>query len=377
MYKKILGSNWKKLSSSVNKEPIHGYDIQTTIDINLQDIANQSLLDVLEEAQGDYGCLILMEVKTGEIKAMVNLTKSKNDKYEENYNYTIGDHGIREPGSVFKLVSMIAILETGNVNLDSEIETTPHIYWHNTKLNESNYVGWGTISIRESFIKSSNTAITKLIVEQFEKNPEKFITEIKRLKFDLKTEINIEGEGNSFIPQPKTKNWSGISLPWLSIGYGLEVSPMQIVQLYNAVANNGVMVKPKIVKNILHGNKIIKTFPTEIVVKKICSKKNLMEIKNMLKGVVDRGTARFSRDSFYKIAGKSGTANTLENGKYSKKTYTTFVGYFPEENPKYSCIVCIDNPRNLKWHYGGKLSWVVKQIADKISSQDLDYYKLG
>lgn len=374
MHKRIVGSAWKQLNSTINQDPINGFDIQTTIDINLQDIAHKSLLDVLQEANGDYGCVILMEVKTGEIKAMVNLGKSETGEYEENYNYAIGNNGVREPGSVFKLISMIAILEKGKINLDDEIETTPYIYWHNVKLNESNNKGWGIIPIRDALVNSSNTAITKLVVDQFGTSPEEFIEIVKKLKFDVKTDINMEGEGKPFVPQPKTKKWSGISLPWLSIGYGIEISPMQIIQLYNAVANNGVMVKPKIVKKIMMGKTIIKSFPTEIVVKKICSKNTLKEIKEMLKDVVERGTATSSKDSFYKIAGKSGTANTVEGGKYSKKTYTTFVGYFPEDNPKYSCIVLIDNPKNFKWHYGGRLSWVVKQIAGKISSQDLEYY---
>lgn len=374
IFRKIIGNNWKILENSSYKPPINGYDVQSTIDIDLQNLAYSCLLEVLQESNSDYGCIILMEVKTGNIKAIINLSKNeKENSYKEDYNYCIGKHGVREPGSVFKIISMIALLEKTNVKIEDRIDTLPYIYWYGVKLNEVNKSGYGNLSIREVFAKSSNTGITKLIMENFSKNPEIFIDIIKKLKIDEKTGINLYGEGDPFIPDPKNKNWSGISLPWMSIGYGLELSPLQVLNIYNGIANDGKMIKPIIVKRILNGKKVVKEFKTKVIVEKMCSEKTIKEIKSLLCDVVEIGTSTSSKGSFYKIVGKSGTANILEKGKYYNKTYITFVGYFPEKTPKYSFIICMSNPKIWKWHYGGRLAIVIKEIANKIASQELEY----
>jgi cell division protein FtsI (penicillin-binding protein 3) len=372
LYKKTTGGQWKIVHNGSVNRPQHGYDIQTTLDINLQDTVHSSLIKVLKESKANSACVIVMEVQTGEIKAMVNLSRLEDDRYEERYNYAIGSHGTREPGSIFKLVSMIALLEETDMSLEEKVDTgTEPMKFYDRQMKEVKLGGYGVLTLQEIFEKSSNIGIAKLIQDHFSKNPQKFINYVKRMHLDKPTGIKIAGEGVPYIPSPKDKSWSGVSLPWMSIGYGLQLSPLQMLTLYNAVANNGVMVQPLLVKAMKQANKNVCIFAPKILIKKICSDKTLEKVRTMLEGVLERGTARNFNQSFYKISGKSGTANVIVNGKYTKDTYISFVGYFPSKAPMYSCIVIMDCPKSLGWHFGGKLASVVKDIADKLASQDL------
>lgn len=370
--KKTAGGQWKIVHNGSAQRPEHGYDVQMTLDINLQDTVHCSLIKVLKESKANSACAIVMEVHTGEIKAMVNLSRLEDGSYEERYNYAIGSQGTREPGSIFKLASMIALLEETDMGLDEKVDTgNEPMKFYDRKMTEVKSGGYGVLTLQEIFEKSSNIGTAKLIQDHFGKNPQKFVNYVKKMHLDKPTGIRIAGEGTPYIPSPKDKSWSGVSLPWMSIGYGLQLSPLQILALYNAVANNGTMVQPLLVKTIKQANKTIKVFPPKTVVNKICSDKTLAKVRTMLEGVVERGTARNFNQSFYKIAGKSGTANVIVNGKYTKDTYISFVGYFPSNAPLYSCIVIMDCPQSWGWHFGGKLASIVKDIADKLASQDL------
>jgi cell division protein FtsI (penicillin-binding protein 3) len=372
LFKKSTGGIWKLTHNGYVKKPIHGYDIQTTIDINLQDAAHTSLLAALKASKALYGCVIVMEVKTGEIKAIANLSLTKDGDYKEIYNYAIGDQGTREPGSTFKLVSMIALLEEKDIDINSIIDTGNGTFvFYDCVMKDVAKEGFGKITIREAFEQSSNIAISKLVNDAFGNNPQKFLQYIDECGLTTPLNFEIIGVGVPYFPAPKSKEWSGVTLPWMSIGYGIKVSPLQILMLYNAVANNGKMLKPFIVKYIKNAGKIVQEFNPIVLKNKICSDKTLATIKQLLEGVVERGRAKKFKHGFYKIAGKSGTANTVDNGKYTGETYASFVGYFPANAPQYSCIVAIDSPKDISWHFGGSLAGVVKEIADKIASTDI------
>lgn len=372
VYKKISGGNWKILHNGLLKRPQHGLDVETTIDINLQDSVHASLMAVLQESKAQNACAIVMEVHTGEIKAMVNLSLLKDGSYDEHYNYAIGSHGVREPGSIFKMISMMAVLEETGLSLDHRVDTgNGRMKFYDRTMTETNPKGYGVLTLKEVFEKSSNVGISVLVQEFFGKKPQRFIDFLKKLHLDRPTGINLLGEGKPYVPSTKDKYWSGVSLPWMSIGYGVKFSPLQMLVVYNAVANNGTMLQPIFVKSIKQANRTGKGFPPVVIIKKICSDATLAKLKSMLEGVVERGTAKQFNQSFYKIAGKSGTANVLVAGKYTSDTYISFVGYFPAERPRYSCIVMMDCPKSKSWHFGGKLASVVKNIADKLASQDL------
>ena len=373
IYQKLTGGNWKMIQSSTTKRPVHGYDLITTIDINLQDVAHTSLLKVLEQSQASYGTVVVMEVATGEIKAMANLGRLASGNYEEIYNYAIGNHGTTEPGSIFKLVPMMALLEECNLNLTDTVDTGDGSYkFHNLIMHDTKADGYGVLTLQEVFEKSSNIGLAKLVDSVFSNNPNKFIDYIYKLGLHKPLGVQIIGEGVPYIKNPKLSSWTKVTIPWMSMGYELKVTPLQMLTLYNAIANQGKMIQPIIVKQIKQANRIIQTFESKVINKKICSDATLQKLRIMLEGVVERGTARRFRHGYYKIAGKSGTSNKLEKGKYSDATYASFVGYFPADKPRYSCIVVIDNPKGAKYHFGGQVAVpVVKEIADKLSAKDL------
>lgn len=371
LYQKTTGGVWKIVDNGEVQRAQDGYEVETTLDINLQDTVHSSLLRVLNDSEADNGCAIVMEVHTGAIRAIVNLTRTKDGRYEEHYNYAVGD--AKEPGSIFKLASMIALFEHTDLSLEDKVDTGKGpMQFYDRKMTEAQNKEFGELTVQEIFEKSSNIGTSMLIEEHFGKNPQKFIDALEKLSLHKPTGIQILGESAPYIPSIKDKIWSGVSLPWISIGYGVQFSPLQMLVLYNAVANNGTMVQPMLVKSIKDANIIVQDFPTKVIVRKICSDRTLVKLRKMLEGVVERGTAKKFRHGFYKIAGKSGTANVVVNGKYTRDTYVSFVGYFPADKPTYSCIVVMNCPRTAVWHFGASLASVVKEIADNLASKDLE-----
>lgn len=373
LFQKIAGGSWKPLYDGTEVRPKDGFDIQTTIDINLQDVAESALLRHLVKHDADMGCVVVMEVATGEIKAISNLKKLESGKYGEVYNYAVGSHGLRDPGSTFKLASYIALFEETALSLSDSIATGDGKYkFYNATVRDHKPGGYGTISIEDAFKKSSNIAIAKMIDSTFKSNPQRFLDYLQNMGMTKPLGFQMIGEGKPNIP-PLNK-WSGITLPWMSYGYGLELTPLHTLALYNAVANDGKMIRPLLVKSIRKADKTIREYKTSTILDKICSDETLAKMHKLLEGVVEEGTASNINDADYKIAGKTGTAQTLKDGRYLRKYYTSFAGYFPADNPKYSAIVVMDNPKGYHQYGSDVAAPVFKEIADKIYALDLNMH---
>ena len=369
LMRKIAGGNWKPLSDENEIEPEDGSDLITTIDINIQDVAENALQLQLEKHRAHHGCAILMEVQTGEIKAIANLTVQENGSYAETYNYAIGS--ATEPGSTFKLASLICLLEDGHVDITDTVDIEGGIKKYYTETMKDSKTGvYNKITVAKAFELSSNVGISKLVNQYYQKDPEQMTDRLVAMGLNEPLGLEIKGEGKPRIPSPKDKSWSGISLPWMSIGYEVLQTPLQILSLYNAVANDGEMVRPKLVRAIKKHGKIVREFPTEVLNKQICSQKTIDKVKALLEGVVEHGTASNLKHANYKIAGKTGTAQISKDGNYQRdKTYqASFVGYFPADKPRYTCIVVIDSPTS-SVYYGNLVAGpIFKEISDKVYS---------
>lgn len=374
LYQKMAGGKWRPLHNATEVRPVEGYDIHTTINVNLQDVTESALLRALKEHDADYGTAVVMEVQSGEIKAISNLTKStKYSDYREVYNYAVQE--LADPGSTFKLASMMALLEDSNLKLSDSIETGDGAYkFYNQTMRDHKPGGYGKISVKQAFEVSSNIAISKMIYTQFGSDPQKYIDYIHSFGLAQPLGFQMIGEGIPKIKNPSDKSWSGITLPWMSIGYEVELTPLQTLALYNAVANEGRLIRPIIVKSISHADEIIRQFDTEAIERKICSSKTLADLKILLEGVVENGTATNIKNDYYKIAGKTGTAQKIVDGRYIKEYNTSFVGYFPADAPKYSCIIVIDSPKGFRQYGSSVAAPVFKEIADKIYALDLQLH---
>jgi cell division protein FtsI (penicillin-binding protein 3) len=373
LFQRIAGGTQMPVFDANNIKAIDGLDIQTTIDINLQDVAETSLYRAMQQHDADLGTVVVMEVKTGHIKAISNLTQDGKGGYEEVFNTAVG--GSIEPGSTFKLVTMMALLEETNIELTDSIQTGKGEFtFYNKKVRDHEEGGYGKITIKDAFERSSNIAMAKLMDKNFGTKPGKFLEYVDELKLSKPLGLQINGESYPKISRPKDKNWSGITLPWMAYGYGFEISPLHTLALYNAVANDGKMIKPMFVTSVSQADKVQKTFETEVINPKICSRKTLNQLKLLLEGVVDRGTAKNLKNSYYRIAGKTGTAQILKDKVYEKRYITSFVGYFPAHDPKFSAIVLIKNPKGI-YQYGNSVAGpVFKEIADNIYSRDLELH---
>ena len=373
--RKLSYGDWKPVYDENQVEPQNGKDIVTTIDINIQDVAEYALMKNLIKHEAYEGCAVLMEVATGHIKAIVNLRYNKQrGKYMEMYNYAIGEPV--EPGSTFKLASMLALLEDDKVNLNDTIDVGDGwMMFYDRTMQDVKKIRNGRITIREAFEKSSNVGISMIVNEAYKNDPQKFVDQLYALRLHDSLGIEIQGEKPPVFKDPKNKqHWSGTTLPWMSIGYSIMLSPLQTLTFYNAVANNGRMVKPMFVKEIQQSGQTIERFSTEVRSRKICSNETLDSLRSLLEGVVERGTATNVRNDIYKIAGKTGTALVADNNRgYKNKVYnSSFVGYFPADDPQYSCIVVINEPKK-GYYYGGSVAApVFKEVADKVYAMHLD-----
>ncbi|PKP33818.1 MAG: hypothetical protein CVU00_09630 [Bacteroidetes bacterium HGW-Bacteroidetes-17] len=376
LQRRINNGDWIPLNDENDILPVDGKDIFTSIDVDIQDVAENALYQHLVEHGAYQGCAVLMETKTGFIKAIANLRyEPSTGTYEESYNYAIAENV--EPGSTFKLASMIAALESGKVKLDDYVETGEGwVKYYDRIMKDDHKIGEGWITVREAFEKSSNVGISKVITKIFEDNPQKFVDYLTKMSIDEPLGLDILGEGKPYIKSPKDKsNWYGTTLPWMSIGYELTLTPLQTLTYYNAVANNGVMVKPQFVRAIRQENQVLKTFDPIVINKSICSQRTIDSVKALLEGVVLRGTGTVAFENIkYKVAGKTGTAQ-IARGKsgYNKSDYNaSFVGYFPADDPQYSCIIVVNNPTKGKIYGSAVAAPVFKEIADKIVATQLE-----
>jgi len=370
-----VAGGWRPLTyqGSEQAEPENGNDIVTSLNVDIQDVAENSLMRQLQKHRADWGCVVLMEVKTGQVKAIANLKRdSASGNYYESYNYAIGQSV--EPGSTFKLASLLVALEDKKVSLTDIIHTGDGEYrYKGRRMSDSHHGGFGDLTVKQVLEKSSNVGVFKIILKAYESNPQQFIDGIYKLGIQNKLGLQIKGEGKPYIKNPKDKTWSGVSLPWMSIGYEMRITPLQILTLYNAVANNGVMVKPMFVNEISRTGAVVEKFETEVINPRIARPEVIKMAQAMLKGVVQEGTAVMLKSSPYPVAGKTGTAQTNYSQRQHRRKYrASFVGYFPADDPRYSIIVVIDNPKGWVYYASQLTVPVFKDIADKIYAHALD-----
>ena len=368
---KIGKGQWKPIEDFNQIEPQDGLDIYTTIDVKIQDVAHFALLEQLEKFKADHGSVVVMEVSTGEVKAISNLGRTSIGTYYEKLNYAIGES--HEPGSTFKLMGMVAALEDKVVDTSDVIDTEAGVLtFYGRNVRDSKRGGYGKISVAKAFEVSSNTAMVKLITDNYKENPTKFIDRLYSMGLNKTLDLPILGEGIPKITHPSDKkNWDGLDLPWMAFGYGISLTPLQTLAFYNAIANDGVMLKPRFLREVKDFDKTVEVFNKEIINPSICSKETAKKVQKMMQNVVEKkhGTAHNIYSPSFSMAGKTGTCQT-EYWKESGLYISSFAGYFPVENPKYSCIVVIHKPDKKIGYYGNIVAApVFKKIAQKIYSE--------
>lgn len=367
-----LSGRWVNVSTI---EPENGKDVITTIDIYLQDVVENALERQLIRSQAEYGTAILMEVETGKVRAIANLGL-QNGRYNEIYNYAIGHEGCTEPGSTFKLMSMMVALEETRIDTNDVFDVGDgkwKIYDRtifDSDYGKPNY--GGKMTVKEIFEHSSNVGVAKIIDKYYGKRPKEFIDRLYSAGLNKPLGLGMKGEATPFIKYPTEKNWWGTSLAYISHGYEIQLTPLQVLTFYNAVANNGKMMKPMFVEAIAENGRRREEFDPEVLKSSICSRSTVKKLQSLLEGVVTNGTAKSLQTNKYNFAGKTGTAKVADmvHGYVHHKYRASFAGYFPAENPKYSCIVVIAEPRGA--YYGGSVAGpVFREIADCVYSTDL------
>ena len=367
---KIAKGQWKPIGMNNIVEPKDGYDVVSTIDINIQDIAHHALLAQLEKYKADHGCVIVMETTTGEVKAISNLGRTEDGKYYERLNYAIGES--HEPGSTFKLMSLVAALDDKVIDT-SDVIDTERGRWrlYDRTVRDSKHGGYGEITVAEAFVVSSNTAFAKMIHNGYKEKPERFVNSLMEMGLHEELGMPIKGEGSPVIRYPGDKGWSGISLAWMSHGYEVAMTPLQTLAFYNAIANGGELLRPRLIKEVREWDKTIYQFEKEVLNSSISSEETIEKVQDLLKQVVENenGTGHRLYSPNFSMAGKTGTAQKNYVTKDPEKLgyISTFAGYFPAEEPKYSCIVVIHEPDKSVGYYGADVSGpVFKSIARKI-----------
>ncbi len=365
-------------------EPENGKDIVTTLDVSIQDVAENALMKMMVENEAQHGCAIVMEVKTGKVKAIANLGRGNDGNYYEDYNYAITPS---EPGSTFKLATMLAVLEDKKATLNTVVNLNGGVWQvYGSTVYDSEKHGLNAVTLKQAFEHSSNVGMAKIIVQNYATNPSQFIKHLKRLRMDTLTGIDLKGEIRPTVYKPSDKrHWSNTTLPWMSFGYNLMVTPLQVLSLYNAVANKGRMMRPYLVNSINQDGLVLRQFEPVVVNEKICSKETLDQLHESLEGVITEGTGKTLRSRSYTIAGKTGTALVANGSRgYADKIYqSSFAGYFPAEDPQYSVIVTIKNKPHAANFYGASVAGpVFREIADqvytlKVNQSNKDLFSIG
>ncbi|TXI85059.1 MAG: PASTA domain-containing protein [Crocinitomicaceae bacterium] len=370
-----ISTGWKKTGQIV-KDAVDGADIVTSIDKEIQEVAHTELNRQLKKHNAKSGSVIVMDVKTGFVKAIVNLTQAGDGEYYELYNHAIGTKEV--PGSTFKLFSLMAALEDDKIKITDTVLAQPKYTFYTKTLSEAHGANYGRITIKQAFEKSSNV-ISKVIHRAYRDEPDAFVARLKSFGIDQPLGLDLEGEAKPTMYVPGSRNWWAGSIAWMSIGYEVQQTPMQTLALYNAVANNGKFVKPQFVKEIRRGTEVVKQFEPVVLKQKICSDKTLRILKSCLEGVMKNGTGRNLTSSYFEIAGKTGTARILNDDlrygdKGEERYLASFVGYFPVKSPIYSCIVSVTaNGENI---YGSTVSGTVfSAIANKVYATSLKYHR--
>jgi len=368
LMKKIEGSLWKPIQSEYSQEPIPGMDVYTSIDVDLQDVAERALLEQMENQDALNGCVVLMEVETGFVKAIANITQDTiKGTFDEERNLAVWQAS--EPGSTFKLASLMVALDDGKVRITDSVKIKYRYPYFDRVLRDGHAIP-GKYTVQYAFEKSSNV-VSQIIYDAYRLNPQEYVDGLKDIGLHKKLGIDIKGEGRPYIKGVEDSTWWGASHAWMAIGYEVLQTPMQTLSLYNAVANDGKMMKPQFVKEVRSGDEVIEVFNPVVLNEEVCSAQTNKILKTLLEGVVERGTARNIRARGFKIAGKTGTAKIALGRGYGDKYQASFCGYFPADNPRYSCIVVIQGPT--KQIYGSVVSGTVfKEIADKVYAGSLE-----
>lgn len=369
--KEWISGAWKPVSADNVKDPIPGADVVTSIDINTQEVATNELRRQLEEQNAVHGSVVLMEVETGFIKAIANLTKDEDGGYYETYNHAVGTK--TDPGSTFKLASLMALLEDGKVDINDEVGAYGEYHFYDHTTYDSHVGGYGRITIKEAFEVSSNV-FSKIVYDAYQMDAQAYVDRIKSFGLGDTLGLDIAGEPFPVIKNRGEDGWSGITLPQMAIGYEVELTPIQILAFYNAVANGGELIKPQFVKEIRQGDKTMIEYEKVVIKERICSEETLAKVQKCLEGVVESGTGKMLQSANFDIAGKTGTAKIVNSNQgYGDDYQASFVGYFPADDPKYSCIVNIAGPT--KQIYGAQVSGTVfTAIADKVYASSMRYH---
>jgi cell division protein FtsI (penicillin-binding protein 3) len=363
---------WLPLEDLTAIDPRSGDDVLTTIDVNVQDVVENALLRGMNAHEAEWGTAVVMDVKTGAVRAIANLGRGETGWWES-FNYAIGSS--IEPGSTFKTATLLALLEDGVIKLEDSININhgKAKFFEELMVDSSpESTGLDTISIQKAFEISSNVGVANLAQRFYGtgNGPDRFIRRLKQFNLHLPTGIEIEGEANPYLKEAFSETWSGISLPWISHGYELRITPLQLLTFYNAIANMGTMMKPYLVAGTQRYGEVLEEYPPTVLKKQIASERSIQRIRQLLEGVVSDGTARKLKSDVYNFAGKTGTAQI--NYKRSGRNIriggyrASFVGYFPAENPRYSCIVVINRPRKAGFYGSDVAGPIFREIADKL-----------
>lgn len=371
LMQRISGGSWMPVNDQHEIQPQNGMDLITTINVEIQDITEKALLRQLIRFEADFGTAIVMEVSTGKIKAISNLMLSDDGMgYEEAYNFAVGQS--TEPGSTFKLPVLMVAMEDGFVKpLDSVDTGAGRTRYYDRIMRDVNEEGHGKVTVEEAFALSSNVGVSRIIYEAYKNQPQKFVDGLKRMHMHKPLGIEISGEGAPYLREVNSSGWSGISLPWMAIGYEVSMTPLQLLTFYNAVANNGRMMKPMFVSEVRQSGRIIERFSPVVIDRSIASTTTINHARQLLLRVVENGTASNIRTGAYPIAGKTGTAQVAQTRMGYRTAQgvsyqASFAGYFPADDPIYSCIVVIHNPRGFIFHGSTVAAPVFREIADKV-----------
>lgn len=374
LVQRIAGGIWMPVNQDIEIAPKEGADIISTIDVNMQDVAQRALKKQLILSNADHGTVVLMEVSTGEVRAIANFSKVSDGVYKEKFNYAIA--GNQDPGSTFKVASYMALLEDKKVDTNTMVGTGT--YPIPGKVITDSHGSIGTVTVKRAFEESSNAAIAQMVNTAYKANQSGFTDHLYRWHLHEKLGLQIPGEAQPVVKNPNNKSWNkNMTLPQMAYGYEMQLTPLKMLSFYNAIANGGRYITPIFVKEIKRLGNTVEQFKARVINEKICSDETLGKIQAMLEGVITDGTGKtIIKSPFYKVAGKSGTAQVADGNKgyKAKRQYqASFVGYFPADNPKYSLIVVINDPRN--GYYGAQVSGpVFREVADRVYAGDVNMY---
>lgn len=375
---KISGNFWTPIASDRNIDPIDGYDVVSTLNIEMQDMVQSALREWIVEVEADWGCVAVMEVQTGDIKALSNVTRRSDGTLVEDYNYVIGMS--MEPGSTFKLAGLIALLDDAHMPLSTPIETGNGVEQIGpVRVVDSHIGGFGRLTLQQVFEKSSNIGMAKAVNRAYGSQPAKFVNALNRIGIHKPLDLQLAGEAKPLIKHPAIRNgWDGTTLTMMSYGYALRLAPIHTLTLFNAVANDGVMVKPMFVRELRQYDKTVLRFPTDTLNPAICSKTALRGVQRAMEGAVTNGTGRLLLNPKYRVAAKTGTAQVAigRHGYVSRSGGRHYLGsiagYLPADRPKYSIVVALKtyhSENSQKTYYGGSLAGpLFKTVADRVFS---------